>query len=148
MLSLSNLGYIIICVCYTVFVAVRNDFSFIGKLRYVNSKLACPSQRRVSDLSFTYSFQSVFKNFDTDGDGHISRDEFEAIRNNFPYLSKFGELDKNQWASELESHNTSCTTKQFATIIKPTLLFFCLSQRWKDQQRGDDRLLYESQFSA
>lgn len=40
--------------------------------------------------------QSVFKNFDTDGDGHISRDEFEAIRNNFPYLSKFGELDKNQ----------------------------------------------------
>lgn len=41
--------------------------------------------------------QSVFKNFDTDGDGHISRDEFEAIRNNFPYLSKFGELDKNQW---------------------------------------------------
>ncbi|XP_061525236.1 RAS guanyl-releasing protein 2-like isoform X1 [Phycodurus eques] len=40
--------------------------------------------------------ESVFKNFDTDGDGHISRDEFEAIRNNFPYLSKFGELDKNQ----------------------------------------------------
>ena len=40
--------------------------------------------------------QSVFKNFDTDGDGHISQEEFEAIRNNFPYLSKFGELDKNQ----------------------------------------------------
>ncbi|CAB1351792.1 unnamed protein product [Coregonus sp. 'balchen'] len=39
---------------------------------------------------------SVFKNFDTDGDGHISREEFEIIRNNFPYLSKFGELDKNQ----------------------------------------------------
>uniref|UniRef100_A0AAQ4QLD5 RAS guanyl releasing protein 2 n=1 Tax=Gasterosteus aculeatus aculeatus TaxID=481459 RepID=A0AAQ4QLD5_GASAC len=40
--------------------------------------------------------ESVFKNFDSDGDGHISREEFEAIRNNFPYLSKFGELDKNQ----------------------------------------------------
>jgi len=40
--------------------------------------------------------QSVFKNFDSDGDGHISQDEFEAIRNNFPYLSKFGELDQNQ----------------------------------------------------
>uniref|UniRef100_A0AAY5EDE1 RAS guanyl releasing protein 2 n=1 Tax=Electrophorus electricus TaxID=8005 RepID=A0AAY5EDE1_ELEEL len=39
---------------------------------------------------------SVFKNFDTDGDGHISREEFEIIRNNFPYLSKFGELDTNQ----------------------------------------------------
>ncbi|XP_062240158.1 RAS guanyl-releasing protein 2-like isoform X3 [Platichthys flesus] len=40
--------------------------------------------------------ESVFKNFDTDGDGNISQEEFEAIRNNFPYLSKFGELDKNQ----------------------------------------------------
>ncbi|KAG7465230.1 hypothetical protein MATL_G00174170 [Megalops atlanticus] len=40
--------------------------------------------------------ESVFKNFDTDGDGHISREEFEIIRNNFPYLSKFGELDTNQ----------------------------------------------------
>uniref|UniRef100_A0A9J8CK44 RAS guanyl releasing protein 2 n=2 Tax=Cyprinus carpio TaxID=7962 RepID=A0A9J8CK44_CYPCA len=39
---------------------------------------------------------SVFKNFDTNGDGSISREEFECIRNNFPYLSKFGELDKNQ----------------------------------------------------
>ncbi|CAB1345067.1 unnamed protein product, partial [Coregonus sp. 'balchen'] len=39
---------------------------------------------------------SVFKNFDMDGDGHISREEFEIIRDNFPYLSKFGELDKNQ----------------------------------------------------
>ncbi|XP_051555257.1 RAS guanyl-releasing protein 2-like isoform X2 [Myxocyprinus asiaticus] len=39
---------------------------------------------------------SVFKNFDTDGDGYISREEFECIRNNFPYLSKFAELDKNQ----------------------------------------------------
>ncbi|KAG5853235.1 RAS guanyl-releasing protein 2-like isoform X1 [Anguilla anguilla] len=39
--------------------------------------------------------ESVFKNFDTDGDGHISQEEFEIIRNNFPYLSKFGELDKN-----------------------------------------------------
>lgn len=39
---------------------------------------------------------SVFKNFDTNGDGFISREEFECIRNNFPYLSKFGELDTNQ----------------------------------------------------
>ncbi|XP_043931939.1 RAS guanyl-releasing protein 2 isoform X1 [Protopterus annectens] len=39
--------------------------------------------------------ESVFKNFDTDGDGHISQEEFEIIKNNFPYLSKFGELDAN-----------------------------------------------------
>lgn len=51
---------------------------------------------RTERSNFLLTFQSVFKNFDSDGDGHISRDEFEAIRNNFPYLSKFGELDKNQ----------------------------------------------------
>ncbi|KAK1787384.1 hypothetical protein P4O66_002878 [Electrophorus voltai] len=39
---------------------------------------------------------SVFKNFDTDGDGYVSQREFETIRNNFPYLSKFDELDQNQ----------------------------------------------------
>ncbi|XP_039625117.1 RAS guanyl-releasing protein 2 isoform X1 [Polypterus senegalus] len=40
--------------------------------------------------------ESVFKNFDTDGDGYISQEEFEIIQSNFPYLSKFGELDQNQ----------------------------------------------------
>uniref|UniRef100_A0A4W4HB33 RAS guanyl releasing protein 2 n=1 Tax=Electrophorus electricus TaxID=8005 RepID=A0A4W4HB33_ELEEL len=40
--------------------------------------------------------ESVFKNFDTDGDGYVSQREFETIRNNFPYLSKFDELDQNQ----------------------------------------------------
>lgn len=42
-------------------------------------------------------FQSVFQNFDTDGDGYISQGEFEIIRSNFPYLGKFDELDQNQW---------------------------------------------------
>ncbi|KAI4884655.1 hypothetical protein NFI96_017901 [Prochilodus magdalenae] len=40
--------------------------------------------------------ESVFKNFDTDGDGYISQREFETIRNNFPYLSKFDDVDQNQ----------------------------------------------------
>ncbi|KAL7844433.1 hypothetical protein SRHO_G00229720 [Serrasalmus rhombeus] len=40
--------------------------------------------------------ESVFKNFDTDGDGSISQREFETIRNNFPYLTKFDDLDQNQ----------------------------------------------------
>uniref|UniRef100_A0A8B9JFP0 RAS guanyl releasing protein 2 n=2 Tax=Astyanax mexicanus TaxID=7994 RepID=A0A8B9JFP0_ASTMX len=40
--------------------------------------------------------ESVFTNFDTDEDGYISQKEFETIRNNFPYLSKFGDLDHNQ----------------------------------------------------
>ncbi|KAI5622332.1 RAS guanyl-releasing protein 2-like [Silurus asotus] len=39
---------------------------------------------------------SVFKNFDTDGDDYITQKEFESIRNNFPYLSKFDDLDQNQ----------------------------------------------------
>ncbi|MBN3318007.1 GRP2 protein, partial [Atractosteus spatula] len=46
--------------------------------------------------TFLFPSQSVFKNFDTDGDGHISQEEFAIIQNNFPYLSKFGELDRNQ----------------------------------------------------
>lgn len=40
--------------------------------------------------------QSVFRNFDVDGDGHISQEEFQIIRGNFPYLSAFGDLDQNQ----------------------------------------------------
>uniref|UniRef100_A0A8C1RGE5 RAS guanyl releasing protein 2 (calcium and DAG-regulated) n=2 Tax=Cyprinus carpio TaxID=7962 RepID=A0A8C1RGE5_CYPCA len=40
--------------------------------------------------------ESVFQNFDTDGDGYISQGEFEIIRSNFPYLCKFDELDQNQ----------------------------------------------------
>ncbi|XP_059398255.1 RAS guanyl-releasing protein 2-like [Carassius carassius] len=40
--------------------------------------------------------ESVFRNFDTDGDGYISQGEFEIIRKNFPYLGKFDELDQNQ----------------------------------------------------
>ncbi|XP_067328625.1 RAS guanyl-releasing protein 2 [Anolis sagrei] len=40
--------------------------------------------------------ESVFRNFDVDGDGHISQEEFQIIRNNFPYLCKFGDLDENQ----------------------------------------------------
>ncbi|XP_064408007.1 RAS guanyl-releasing protein 2 [Latimeria chalumnae] len=40
--------------------------------------------------------ESVFKNFDTNGDGYISQEEFEIIKNNFPYLSKFGEVDENR----------------------------------------------------
>uniref|UniRef100_A0A8D0DD82 RAS guanyl releasing protein 2 n=1 Tax=Sander lucioperca TaxID=283035 RepID=A0A8D0DD82_SANLU len=55
-----------------------------------------PRKPAVSSTHTNVHCPSVFKNFDSDGDGHISRDEFEAIRNNFPYLSKFGELDKNQ----------------------------------------------------
>ncbi|KAK3524334.1 hypothetical protein QTP70_027957 [Hemibagrus guttatus] len=39
---------------------------------------------------------SVFKTFDTDGDGYITQAEFESIRSNFPYLSKFDDREHKQ----------------------------------------------------
>ncbi|KAM5138168.1 RAS guanyl-releasing protein 2 [Mantella aurantiaca] len=40
--------------------------------------------------------ESVFRLFDEDGDGHISQEEFHAVRSNFPYLCAFDEIDQNQ----------------------------------------------------
>uniref|UniRef100_A0AAQ5XTH8 RAS guanyl releasing protein 2 n=1 Tax=Amphiprion ocellaris TaxID=80972 RepID=A0AAQ5XTH8_AMPOC len=95
--------------------------------------------------------QSVFKNFDTDGDGHISRDEFEAIRNNFPYLSKFGELDKNQdgqisreemidyfmkASSLLNCKMGFIHTFTETTYVKPTFCEHCAGFIWGFYKQG------------
>ncbi|XP_019718806.1 RAS guanyl-releasing protein 2 isoform X2 [Hippocampus comes] len=95
--------------------------------------------------------ESVFKNFDTDGDGHISRDEFEAIRNNFPYLSKFGELDKNQDGKisreEMIEYFTRASsllnckmgfihTFAEATYVKPTFCEHCAGFIWGFYKQG------------
>ncbi|XP_064359302.1 RAS guanyl-releasing protein 2 isoform X2 [Dromaius novaehollandiae] len=40
--------------------------------------------------------ESVFRAFDVDGDGRLSRAEFESIRGNFPYLCAFAELDADR----------------------------------------------------
>ncbi|XP_072279067.1 RAS guanyl-releasing protein 2 [Pyxicephalus adspersus] len=40
--------------------------------------------------------ESVYRLFDEDGDGHISQEEFHAVRSNFPYLCAFDEIDQNQ----------------------------------------------------
>ncbi|NP_001079563.1 RAS guanyl-releasing protein 2-A [Xenopus laevis] len=39
--------------------------------------------------------ESVFRLFDEDGDGHISQEEFQSVRSNFPYLCAFNEIDQN-----------------------------------------------------
>lgn len=95
--------------------------------------------------------ESVFKNFDTDGDGHISRDEFEAIRNNFPYLSKFGELDKNQdgqisreemidyfmkASSLLNCKMGFIHSFTEATYVKPTFCEHCAGFIWGFYKQG------------
>ncbi|XP_061665077.1 RAS guanyl-releasing protein 2-like isoform X3 [Syngnathoides biaculeatus] len=95
--------------------------------------------------------ESVFKNFDTDGDGHISRDEFEAIRNNFPYLNKFGELDKNQdgkisreemidyfmrASSLLNCKMGFLHTFAEATYVKPTFCEHCAGFIWGFYKQG------------
>uniref|UniRef100_A0A673ADU8 RAS guanyl releasing protein 2 n=1 Tax=Sphaeramia orbicularis TaxID=375764 RepID=A0A673ADU8_9TELE len=95
--------------------------------------------------------ESVFKNFDTDGDGHISREEFEAIRNNFPYLSKFGELDKNQdgkisreemidyfmkASSLLNCKMGFIHTFTETTYVKPTFCEHCAGFIWGFYKQG------------
>uniref|UniRef100_A0A2K6T047 RAS guanyl releasing protein 2 n=1 Tax=Saimiri boliviensis boliviensis TaxID=39432 RepID=A0A2K6T047_SAIBB len=40
--------------------------------------------------------ESVLRDFDVGGDGHILQEEFQIIRGNFPYLRAFGDLDQNQ----------------------------------------------------
>ncbi|KAF7686855.1 RAS guanyl-releasing protein 2-like [Silurus meridionalis] len=95
--------------------------------------------------------ESVFKNFDTDGDGYISREEFESIRNNFPYLSKFGELDTNQdgkisreemidyfmkASSLLNCKMGFIHTFTETTYVKPTFCEHCAGFIWGFYKQG------------
>ncbi|KAF4071447.1 hypothetical protein AMELA_G00273340 [Ameiurus melas] len=95
--------------------------------------------------------ESVFKNFDTDGDGYISREEFESIRNNFPYLSKFGELDTNQdgkisreemieyfmkASSLLNCKMGFIHTFAETTYVKPTFCEHCAGFIWGFYKQG------------
>lgn len=45
---------------------------------------------------FLYSVQAVFKVYDTNKDGSISVEEFDAIATNFPFIDSFGVLDVNR----------------------------------------------------
>ncbi|XP_030635853.1 RAS guanyl-releasing protein 2-like [Chanos chanos] len=95
--------------------------------------------------------ESVFKNFDTDGDGYISREEFGIIQNNFPYLSKFGELDTNQDGKisreEMIEYFTQASsllnckmgfihTFVEATYMKPTFCEHCAGFIWGFYKQG------------
>ncbi|XP_062864840.1 RAS guanyl-releasing protein 2-like isoform X2 [Trichomycterus rosablanca] len=95
--------------------------------------------------------ESVFKNFDTNGDGYISREEFESIQNNFPYLSKFGELDANQdgkisreemidyfmkASSLLNCKMGFIHTFTETTYVKPTFCEHCAGFIWGFYKQG------------
>ncbi|KAG9340130.1 hypothetical protein JZ751_021849 [Albula glossodonta] len=95
--------------------------------------------------------ESVFRNFDTDGDGYISQEEFESIKNNFPYLTKFGELDKNQDGRISREEMIEYFTKASAVLngkmgfvhtfaestnVKPTICQHCAGIIWGFYKRG------------
>ena len=39
---------------------------------------------------------AVFKHYDNDRDGYISREEFDAVNTNFPFIASFCVLDADQ----------------------------------------------------
>uniref|UniRef100_A0A8C9T4S5 RAS guanyl releasing protein 2 n=1 Tax=Scleropages formosus TaxID=113540 RepID=A0A8C9T4S5_SCLFO len=95
--------------------------------------------------------EGFFKNFDTDGDGHISQEEFESIRSNFPYLSKFGELDTDQdgriskeemidyfmkASSLLNCKMGFIHTFAETTCVKPTFCVHCAGLIWGFYKHG------------
>ncbi|KAJ8362146.1 hypothetical protein AAFF_G00392860 [Aldrovandia affinis] len=95
--------------------------------------------------------ESVFRNFDTDGDGYISQEEFKSIRENFPYLSKFGEMDKNQdgrisreemidyfmkASSVLNCKMGFIHTFAESANVKPTVCQHCAGIIWGFYKRG------------
>ncbi|XP_023654031.1 RAS guanyl-releasing protein 2-like isoform X1 [Paramormyrops kingsleyae] len=95
--------------------------------------------------------ESVFKNFDTDGDGKISQQEFEIIRSNFPYLSKFTELDKDEDGQISREEMIDYFTKASSLLnckmgfihtfvesnyVKPTFCIHCAGLIWGFYKQG------------
>lgn len=42
---------------------------------------------------------AVFKHYDNDRDGYISREEFDSVNTNFPFIASFCVLDADQYVS-------------------------------------------------
>lgn len=98
-----------------------------------------PGQQENANGSYEKQVQAmvdaVFRNYDLNGDGLISREEFQALSNNFPAIDAFFVVDENRdgMISKLElerylrNRKNAGTSHNFheQTYFKPTFCIHC-----------------------
>jgi RAS guanyl-releasing protein 3 len=55
-----------------------------------------PPDPQIIEKHVNAMVEAVFKNYDSDRDGYISHEEFEAVAGNFPFIASFCVLDADQ----------------------------------------------------
>lgn len=75
----------------------------------------------------------MFKVYDTNKDGSISTEEFDAIATNFPFIDSFGVIDVNRWELVLSLFvqvvtiaPEACNSEGNVSLFYPVFTLFCM----------------------